>query len=466
MNSDNPKIQTLLMLGEPPNARRWPDYLTKYGFTARDVSALLNLFTDADIEQLSPDRPEVWAPLYAWRILGQLGSEDAIEPIVHSFNTLYEDDWALGELCGVIGMIGPVAIPKLVDFWRQPGKDEFSYVMAMDALCEIAKQHPASRDQVIEIYIDYMNEPYKFAYNLNGLLMACLMDLKAASAIDGIRSMFALNCVDLSCAGDLEEVEMSLGLRAKRSIPKPSWGQIHGRENPFAALAAEFEDENDDYAADDEIDFLRMIEDVLLRYGSDESILGASELDGFFAALACAPENILPSHWMPLIWGGDEFSPEWESAQQFKRFSQAILAHYNSVTTDFQLGDYEPLFMESTENKGPLLVVDDWCEGFFRGLTLWGKLSTPDSQQLEIHLRSIRVFATDEAADALQSMQEKEIERLQTSIQPAVAALYQYFFKPVKSVNATIVRDSPKVGRNEPCPCGSGKKYKKCCGLI
>jgi preprotein translocase subunit SecA len=28
----------------------------------------------------------------------------------------------------------------------------------------------------------------------------------------------------------------------------------------------------------------------------------------------------------------------------------------------------------------------------------------------------------------------------------------------------TIVRAEPKVGRNEPCPCGSGKKFKKCCG--
>jgi preprotein translocase subunit SecA len=28
----------------------------------------------------------------------------------------------------------------------------------------------------------------------------------------------------------------------------------------------------------------------------------------------------------------------------------------------------------------------------------------------------------------------------------------------------TIVRDEPRVGRNDPCPCGSGKKYKKCCG--
>jgi uncharacterized protein YecA (UPF0149 family) len=28
----------------------------------------------------------------------------------------------------------------------------------------------------------------------------------------------------------------------------------------------------------------------------------------------------------------------------------------------------------------------------------------------------------------------------------------------------TIVREAPKIGRNDPCPCGSGKKYKKCCG--
>jgi preprotein translocase subunit SecA len=30
--------------------------------------------------------------------------------------------------------------------------------------------------------------------------------------------------------------------------------------------------------------------------------------------------------------------------------------------------------------------------------------------------------------------------------------------------NQTIKRESEKVGRNDPCPCGSGKKYKKCCG--
>jgi uncharacterized protein YecA (UPF0149 family) len=34
-----------------------------------------------------------------------------------------------------------------------------------------------------------------------------------------------------------------------------------------------------------------------------------------------------------------------------------------------------------------------------------------------------------------------------------------------EGVAHTVRRAAPKVGRNDPCPCGSGKKYKKCCGL-
>ncbi|AOY59901.1 MULTISPECIES: YchJ family protein [Desulfococcus] len=39
-----------------------------------------------------------------------------------------------------------------------------------------------------------------------------------------------------------------------------------------------------------------------------------------------------------------------------------------------------------------------------------------------------------------------------------------YFFDAGTPPIRQVVRTSPKVGRNAPCPCGSGKKYKKCCG--
>jgi SEC-C motif-containing protein len=40
----------------------------------------------------------------------------------------------------------------------------------------------------------------------------------------------------------------------------------------------------------------------------------------------------------------------------------------------------------------------------------------------------------------------------------------RWFYDDGDIVPKTIVRAGPKIGRNEPCPCGSGKKYKHCCG--
>ncbi len=39
-----------------------------------------------------------------------------------------------------------------------------------------------------------------------------------------------------------------------------------------------------------------------------------------------------------------------------------------------------------------------------------------------------------------------------------------WYFSDGYTPSATVVRETPKIGRNEPCPCGSGKKFKKCCG--
>ena len=40
----------------------------------------------------------------------------------------------------------------------------------------------------------------------------------------------------------------------------------------------------------------------------------------------------------------------------------------------------------------------------------------------------------------------------------------RWFFKDAQMVNNPQKRETPKVGRNDPCSCGSGRKYKKCCG--
>lgn len=43
-----------------------------------------------------------------------------------------------------------------------------------------------------------------------------------------------------------------------------------------------------------------------------------------------------------------------------------------------------------------------------------------------------------------------------------IDGLWRYVNGELRTI--TVTRDARKVGRNEPCPCGSGKKYKQCCG--
>ncbi len=42
----------------------------------------------------------------------------------------------------------------------------------------------------------------------------------------------------------------------------------------------------------------------------------------------------------------------------------------------------------------------------------------------------------------------------------------RWMFVRGRQMNEPVRREAPKVGRNEPCPCGSGKKFKKCCGKL
>ncbi len=177
----------------------------------------------------------------------------------------------------------------------------------------MAEFNPEHRIQVIDIYCNYMRNPYTSERTLNGFLIAQLMDLKAVEAFDGIRHMFASDCVDLSCAGDLEKVEIDLGFRAQRSTPKPTFVETQGYENPFEPFNIELNDE--------EGAFFQVVENCLLRYGSDDSILDISELDGFFAALACAPITIMPSVWVSAICGGEHLVPQWELEQEIIEFN-------------------------------------------------------------------------------------------------------------------------------------------------
>ena len=446
----NDKTKILFELGEANRGSDWIDY-SQYGFDETDVTALLELIADDSLNQADTNSKEVWVPLHAWRTLGQIESSNAIEPLIELFDVLVEDDWALSELPTVMGMIGEAAIVPLAAYVNERSHDEYARVMAVDGLAEIAKRQPACRERVIQHYKEYMNKPDESAENLNGLLIGCLLDLDAKEAINEIRQLFEKNCVDISCAGDLEEVEIELGFRTERATPKPNYALLHGLDKLHEPQKPSSDD------------IFEVIDYYLTQYGHDESILDTSELDGFFTALACAPNTIMPSRWMPAIWGGEELAPEWQTKKELEDFTRAVFTLYNHVMHCLNEDDFQALFLERNIDDKTHTMVDEWCHGYLRGFNLWGPLSATDAALVEQHIQPIKLFATENGFNKLDSMSEAEVVAQQQLIEPAVRRLFQYFLQQRTQASKPVTREAPKVGRNDPCPCGSGKKYKKCC---
>lgn len=216
------KTDILFELGKPQSLGDWLDY-SVYQFDQTDVAELIELVLDEELAQADSDSNDVWVPLHAWRILGQLQAIQAITPLVSHFEQFEPDDWAFEDLPIVLAMIGEPAMPELVEYFNNKKYAEDARAMAMNALAEMVKITPALRDTVLKHFCDYMLNPDLSAMEFNGLLVSVLLDLEAAEHIALIRQLFAKDCVALHIIGDIEDVEIEFGLRTERDTPRPNY---------------------------------------------------------------------------------------------------------------------------------------------------------------------------------------------------------------------------------------------------
>jgi len=213
-------VDKLLTYGDCRNFRDWPNYLD-LGFGPEHVNDLIRMATDEALNQSESDGLEVWAPIHAWRALGQLRAESAIAPLVEFFDQVEPDEaWGPSELPEVMGMIGPAAIPALAEFLSNPEHTMYPCTYAGDSLAEIGKQHPAVREECIRSIVVAVENFEKNEPDLNGFLIANLLDLKAVEAAPVIERAFAADCVDPTIAGDWEDVQVEFGLIESRKTER------------------------------------------------------------------------------------------------------------------------------------------------------------------------------------------------------------------------------------------------------
>lgn len=146
-----------------------------------------------------------------------------------------------------------------------------------------------------------------------------------------------------------------------------------------------------------------------------------------------------------------------------------ILRHYTIVLRDLDRGRYASLFDIDTRHNEVFWEV--WIEGFERAMALrpavWNDLLYDPDEDVFRALVGLRTLIA--MADARTDSSDK----LTVLLTEAAPDLIPYWVQTLHAARLSESMDqfsnappmSTKVGRNVPCPCGSGKKYKKCCGM-
>lgn len=213
----------LLELGDRFEYGDWPYYPAKYLLTMEDVPELLRIATDATLSAADPDGPLIWAPVHARRALAQLGAAEAVEPLLSVIRlTGDENDSLLDEMPRVLAMLGPAALPHLAASLRDYSKPMAERWIIGEAVGELAARRPETRAECVHVLADVIGWRDDVDRELNGVLIGELLKLRAVEALPVIREAYRRGAVSLELAGELEEVEIELGVREERAAaPHP-----------------------------------------------------------------------------------------------------------------------------------------------------------------------------------------------------------------------------------------------------
>ena len=150
----------------------------------------------------------------------------------------------------------------------------------------------------------------------------------------------------------------------------------------------------------------------------------------------------------------------------------AVMDHYNAITAALDAGfkqieakkhaDYRPLFLAASD-KPNHDIVRTWVRGFGKAMALaperWSSIAEDERLQplLTPFIGFLDVTDPDfEPADNIDEL----LDEAATAI-PRAAIILR---KIAQFSTARAGARRSKIGRNDPCPCGSGLKYKRCCG--
>jgi len=215
------------------------------------------------------------------------------------------------------------------------------------------------------------------------------------------------------------------------------------------------------------------LDEFLCSERSPPQSMMLSDLDGFLTGIAIGPEPIMPSEWLPLVWGGEQ--PVFADGQEAQAVLGAIMSRYNQIVREVADGSFQPILWAAPDGTA---IAGDWAEGFGLAVSLrttaWDPLLK--AKRHALLLFPILALGVDQdflSKFGLDTEDQEDIAREAPAILPACVMGIAEFWRDRKPHRGrglredrikSAVRIADKTGRNDPCSCGSGIKFKKCCG--
>jgi uncharacterized protein len=197
-----------------------------------------------------------------------------------------------------------------------------------------------------------------------------------------------------------------------------------------------------------------------------DSTLPVDSAQGLFAAVACAPAPIPEERWMQAILGA---APRFDTPEESEEIAGLLQRFQEETARQLNEGEGFDFILYGPEGAEDLAT---WCDGFLAGVDLsdppWADAA--DADDLHDILFPFLALTGQARAMALEEgeewmSEEEEVEMLveiREGLADHLLDVRRFWFE--KGIPPTVKRETPKIGRNDPCPCGSGRKYKACCG--
>jgi uncharacterized protein len=248
------------------------------------------------------------------------------------------------------------------------------------------------------------------------------------------------------------------------------------------------------HSTEAEIAALEAVVERLANFGADVAL---EWVDGYMTALMAGRRVILPSEWLPAMFG-DDFGRAFADPQEVQQAMQALMDRWNALATQLDVDSL--LDAPDAVRLAPLMISYDdaaraevvagghmtdeeaadqlqtgalWAEGFMQAVEDFGEDWPEPDEDTEDgrwwddcfdRITALLLPAADLAAHQAKHYPGETLERDQLIDEAcfAVQDLRLYWLDHGPKPSTRLV--GPKTGRNDPCPCGSGKKFKKCHG--